>query len=145
MRRVLKRPKMATNIMTAAVVLAAGATPAAAKLVQFRSPSSNIGCVGDTARANNVVRCDIASRNWAPPRRPAGCTLDWGQGLRVERTGRARFVCAGDTALNRGRVLAYGTRMAVGAIVCTSRRSGLTCVNLRGHGFTLSRQGYRRF
>jgi hypothetical protein len=132
-------------VIGVSALLVAGVTPAAAKLVQFRTPSSNIGCVGETARAGNIVRCDIATRGWSPPRRPAGCTLDWGQGLFVERTGRARFVCAGDTALNRGRVLAYGTRIAVGGIVCTSRRSGLTCVNLQRHGFTLSRQGYRRF
>jgi hypothetical protein len=131
--------------IAAAAMLAPGASPAFAKLVQFRTPSSNIGCVGDTARAANVVRCDIAVRSWSPPRRPKGCTLDWGQGLLVERRGRARFVCAGDTALNRGRVLAYGARIAVGGIVCTSRRSGLTCVNVQGHGFPLSRQGYRRF
>lgn len=136
---------MAAIGVAAAVVLGAGAAPAAAKLVQFRTPSSNIGCVGETARADNVVRCDIATRSWSPPRRPKGCTLDWGQGLVVERTGRARFVCAGDTALNRGRFLAYGTRIAVGAIVCTSRRTGLRCVNVQGHGFTLNRLGYRRF
>lgn len=129
-----------------AILLGVIATaPAMAKLVSFRTPSSNIGCVGETARADNLVRCDIAKRDWSPPRRPAGCTLDWGQGLTLERTGRARFVCAGDTALNRGRVVAYGTRITIGGIVCTSRRSGLTCVNVQGHGFTLSRQGYRRF
>ena len=129
-----------------AVALGAiAAAPAMAKLVPFRTPSSNIGCYGETARAGNLVRCDIATRNWSPPRRPAGCTLDWAQGLTLERTGRARFVCAGDTALNRDRVLAYGTRIRIGGIVCTSRRTGLTCVNVQRHGFTLSRQGYRRF
>lgn len=89
---------------------------------------SNIGCVGETVRAGNVVRCDMARRDWSPPRRPGGCTLDWGQGLTLKRTGRARF--AGDTALNRGRVVAYGTRITIGGIVCTSRRTGLTCVNV---------------
>lgn len=132
-------------VVITAGVLAVGAGPATAKLVQFRTPSSNIGCIGETVRADNVVRCDIATRNWSPPRRPPRCILDWGQGLTLGRTGRARFVCAGDTALNRGRVLAYGTRIAIGGIVCTSRRNGLTCVNLQRHGFTLSRQGYRRF
>lgn len=132
----------------AVLVVALGAVtspPALARLVQFRTPSSNIGCVGETVRAGNVVRCDIARRDWSPPRRPAGCRLDWGQGLALERTGRARFVCAGDTALNRGRAIAYGARITIGGIVCTSRRTGLTCVNVQGHGFTLSRQGYRRF
>ncbi len=131
----------AVTVVLGAIV----AAPAMAKLIQFRTPSSNIGCIGETVRADNVVRCDIATRNWSPPRRPARCTLDWGQGLSLGRTGRARFVCAGDTALNRGRILVYGTRIRVGGIVCTSRRTGLTCVNLQRHGFTLSRQGYRRF
>ncbi len=77
-------------------------------VVSFRTPSGNIGCIGETARVGNTVRCDIRDRNWAPPPRPASCGLDWGQGLTLDRVGRARFVCAGDTALNTGRVLAYG-------------------------------------
>jgi hypothetical protein len=119
--------------------------PAFAKLVQFRTPSANIGCVGETARAANFVRCDIASRSWSPPRRPASCRLDWGQGLALDRRGRSSWVCAGDTALNRGRILAYGARRVIGGITCVSRTSGLTCTNQDGHGFTLSRQRYRRF
>ncbi len=127
------------------MAVAAGASTASAVPVTFRTPSGNIGCQGETARAGNTVRCDIARRSWSPPRRPAGCVLDWGQGLVLERRGRARFVCAGDTALNRGRILAYGTSRRVGGITCRSRTTGLTCANLDGHGFFLSRGAYRRF
>ena len=128
-----------------AVVAAIAATPATAKLVQFQTPSRNIGCIGDTAASANTVRCDIRTRSWSPPPRPKACRLDWGQGLSLDAAGRARFVCAGDTALNSGRRLAYGTAIRIGAIVCRSRVTGLTCRNAAGHGFTLSRLRARRF
>lgn len=121
------------------------ASPAFGRLVSFRTPSGNIGCIGETTRADNSVRCDIRTRNWSPPPRPRSCDLDWGQGLNLTRTGRARYVCAGDTALNTGPRLAYGTSRRIGAIVCVSRTSGLTCTNAAGHGFTMSRQRVRRF
>ena len=35
-------------VITAVGVLSVGVTPAMAKLVQFRTPSSNIGCIGET-------------------------------------------------------------------------------------------------
>ena len=110
-------------------------------VVSFRTPSGNIGCIGETARAGNTVRCDIRDRNWAPPPRPAS----WGQGLTLDRAGRPRFVCAGDTALNASRVLAYGASRRIGGIVCASRRTGVTCTNPVGHGFTVSRERARRF
>src|SRR5205085_6913333 len=76
----------------------APATPPAPvlHLTTFRSPSGNIGCELVTAFA----RCDIANREWKPPPKPAGCPLDYGQGLEVGRSGPGRLVCAGDTALN---------------------------------------------
>lgn len=137
--------------MTRRLVLAAmafsliGASAASAALVQFRTPSGNIGCIGETARADNSIRCDISRRSWSPPPKPRSCELDWGNGLSLDRRGRARFVCAGDTALNTGPKLAYGKQRAIGAIVCLSRTSGLTCTNADGHGFTMRRTGYRRF
>lgn len=128
-----------------AIVVAAGAAPAAARLVRFQTPSRNIGCIGETAATGNTVRCDIRTRSWSPPPRPKGCRLDWGQGLALDAAGRARFVCAGDTALNNGRRLAYGAAVRIGAIVCRSGVSGLTCRNAAGHGFTISRLRARRF
>ncbi len=136
------------RILLSALIAAACVLPASSALgtvVSFRTPSGNIGCVGETARADNTVRCDIRLRNWSPPPRPRSCPLDWGQGLTLDRAGRARYVCAGDTALNTGRTLAYGTRRRIGGIVCVSRRTGLTCTNAAGHGFTMSRDRVRRF
>jgi hypothetical protein len=36
-------------------------------------------------------------------------------------------------------VLEYGSYISLGGITCVSERTGMTCTNLDGHGFTLSR------
>ena len=43
-------------------------------------------------------------------------------------------------------ILRFGRAVRLGAYVCVSRRSGLTCTNRRGHGWWLGRYvGYRIF
>jgi Family of unknown function (DUF6636) len=116
------------------------------ELEAFRSPSGNIGCqVG-----GGTARCDIAQREWSPPPRPASCPpeTDYGQGLEVRAgDGPGGVVCAGDTALDpRAPTLAYGTASSVGSLVCTSRETGITCVDVSEyHGFFMSRNRYRTF
>lgn len=128
------------------VALAAAAAPAQGAFVSFRSPSGNIGCVGSNAGgSDNYVRCDARNHTWAPPARPASCTLDWGLGFDLGRRGMAHWVCAGDTALGGTTVLRYGTAIRIGNLVCRSRRTGITCRNLRGWAFTISRTVATRF
>lgn len=126
-----------------AVLLTLAAAPASARLVSFSAPGHNVGC----AMTGRWVRCDIRSHRWSPPRKPRSCELDWGSALAVDRSGRAAFVCAGDTTVNpRGRVLRYGRSERVGRFTCTSRRSGMTCSHGgSGHGFKLSRARYSTF
>ncbi|MGE5407945.1 MAG: DUF6636 domain-containing protein [Syntrophothermus sp.] len=127
-----------------AVVLAglAVAAPAASALQGFQSPSRNIGCVISAGS----VRCDIAKKSWKPPPKPANCPLDFGFAIGLGKHHRARFLCAGDTALGMGPVLGYGSSIRRGRFRCASRTDGVRCVNLRnGHGFFISRQRYRLF
>jgi len=133
----------AAALVVAGLAVASGAQAAALdSLVGFQSPSKNIGCILD----DSFARCDIRKRDWSPPRKPASCGEDYGQGLSISRNGaRGRFVCAGDTALGSGKVLAYGRSIRRGKITCTSRESGVTCENARGHGFRISRGSYRVF
>lgn len=111
----------------------------------FRTPSGNIGC----AMFEGTARCDIRKRDWKPLPRPASCSREvgYGQGLEVPAGGaQARFVCAGDTALDPGASsLAYGTASRVGTSECISRTDGVTCVNQAGHGFFISVQSYQVF
>ncbi|MCG7582805.1 DUF6636 domain-containing protein [Mycolicibacterium sp. OfavD-34-C] len=120
-----------------------GLPTAGADLVGFTSPSANIGCI----LADGTVRCDVAERDWAPPPRPSDCPdfTDYGQGITLDTTGPASFVCAGDTALGSGPALPYGQFEAGGGVSCTSEPSGMRCSNSDGHGFTISRQDYTLF
>jgi hypothetical protein len=124
------------------------AAPAHAILVQFRTPTANIGCVysSEPGTSGPYLRCDILSGLKPKPRRPKGCTLDWTFGFQMSRTGRARLVCAGDTAVDRrAKVLRYGHKWAAGGFSCASRRTGLRCKNRSGHGWVLSRAHSYRF
>jgi hypothetical protein len=113
-------------------------------LTSFQSPSGNIGCILYEGNA----RCDIDKHGWTVPPRPASCPeqVDYGQGLTVEREGKAGVVCAGDTAMNaKDPVLGYGEAAEVAGTTCASREDGITCTNAEGHGFFISVQGYKFF
>jgi hypothetical protein len=113
-------------------------------LQSFRSPSGNIGCV----MFEGGARCDIRKREWSPPDHPASCPeqVDFGQGLAVDHTGKASFVCAGDTTLDPSATkLGYGEASELAGTQCISRSEGITCANHSGHGFFISIQSYKIF
>jgi Family of unknown function (DUF6636) len=113
----------------------------------FHSPSKNIYCVVFKYRGKATGRCDIKQRDWTAPQRPRSCHLDYGNGAEVGAHGDGRYTCAGDTVLGQGhRALRYGHAARLGAIKCSSRRTGMTCRNVKtGHGFTLSREAVAFF
>jgi hypothetical protein len=113
---------------------------AAQDLVPFRAPSSNIHCLIVDMADWQGVRCDIAAYTPSFRKPPADCDLDWGGAFEVGARGRAVVACVGDTVRDPGApVLGYGQQVDGPGITCTSLRSGMTCMNADGHGFTLSR------
>lgn len=138
---------MSSTAALAAVAVAALAlaAPSSAAVEFLRTPSGNIGCVWDSAQGG-YLRCDIGSGLVPRPPKPAGCDLDWGSSLSLTRRGKTTVTCAGDTVLGQpGRLLRYGQTWSRGGFTCASRPAGLTCENAVGHGFSLSRQAWRRF
>ena len=112
------------------------------ELTGFVSPSGNVSCMIDA----DWARCDIIDRDWSPPPRPADCEFDYGQGISLAPGEQAQFVCAGDTTLESGSVLAYGSSISRGRFHCQSQEAGMRCTNKRnGHGFYLSKQQYKLF
>jgi hypothetical protein len=108
----------------------------------FLTPSKNISCL----MTSESARCDIRTKSWKPPAKPADCQLDWGNGVAVDAAGTGTVVCAGDTVLGAKTTLPYGEAVKVGKFVCASASSGVRCSNTAsGHGFTLSRQSYTVF
>ena len=129
--------------LLAAVLLLAVPAAADAKYKDFRTPSGNIGCgfIDDP----QYLRCDILQSSDIPPK-PASCDLDYGHAYGLKRRGRTQILCHGDTVLRRNApVLRYGRTKHLGNFTCESKRTGLTCFNLAGHGFVLSRANIRRF
>jgi len=112
------------------------------KQATFRTPSKNIFC----DLSASLVRCDIASKTWTPPTKPADCELDWGNGLYL-KSGEAGVTCTGDTLIGATtRTLDYGSALRAGDIQCESQSSGLTCMSDKtGHGFTLASARYAVF
>jgi hypothetical protein len=148
------RAGLAALVLVASLLVAAGApasvgaasrapvavTPAAS--AWFSSPSRNVGCMMSTSS----VRCDTISYSYRPPSKPASCHFDWGHSVGVGTSGKGRFRCASDTVAGAPTVLKYGKSRTVGRYTCTSRLSGMTCINNRtGHGFRLARASYSLF
>lgn len=139
------------SLLLLLAVWAAGAQ--AARLPGVKTPSRNISCfyvpIRPTMHAN--LLCDIkhASYTAALQRRcispPTG--LDW-HGFELGDAKRANVVCAGGIMYDARDTpsyvtLAYGRRWRYRSFTCTSRVTGLTCTNTRGHGLFLSRASYR--
>jgi len=123
----------------------AGGPAAAQEFLAFKSPSGNIACMIFAGGGYSAARCDIAQ---ATPsfRRPADCDLDWGHAFEVGASGSGYPVCAGDTVFEPGApVLGYGRYVTLGGFTCTSERTGMTCVNAMGHGFSVARAAQRVF
>lgn len=118
----------------------------ASSLTAFQTPSKQIGCVyARGGGAATELRCDVAEPA-TTPKRPKSCELDYGHAFGLTVTGRAKRLCAGDTALNPDApVLAYGKTKHYGPFTCTARTSGLRCTTRAGHGFALSRQKQKLF
>lgn len=101
----------------------------------FKTPSGNIVCQQVDSR--RYVECAVLSS-----RRGSALPVYY-----IRATGRAStYTSHGDPAFEVP-VLRYGRskRLLRGAVVCTSRASGLTCRNGSGHGFFLSAAQRRRF
>ena len=146
--------KRARWLVAAAVAAAAatsfgGTAPAKSLLFDyFRMPSGNIHCgyvkVSDTP---TYLRCEIRSRLKPVPPRPKACgDAVWAAGYSLTRFGRPYVLCITDTIFSpTSRVLTYGSTWKRDVFTCTSRSSGLRCVNGAAHGFFLSREHSYRF
>ena len=133
---------MIALLLASTLAVAPLATDALASDAGFSLPSGRLGCeLQDTS-----VRCDVRGATFKALPRPASCPLVWGDALGVKATGRAFFVCHGDTVLGAARpVLAYGARWRRGGFTCLSSPAGVRCTNGAGHGFELARSRYRLF
>lgn len=117
------------------------ASPALAQdFVTFQSPTGNIGCFIMTGE-ETMARCDIADYTPSFVNDQGLCELDYGNAFAVGQYGRGGVACVGDTALlEDAEVLEYGEEISIGGITCWSEKTGMTCANNNGHGFSVSKR-----
>ena len=134
-------------ILAVALVLPSGSPAASGDVTKlFRTPSGNISCASEARSLSGYLRCDIRSGVKPLPQKPSSCKFDWGGGMTLTGNGRAQITCASDTvASSTAPVLRYGRTWRSGPFTCVSRRAGLRCRNVSGHGFLLSRTRSTRF
>lgn len=137
-----------------ALCLLAVAVPAGAatQLPGIRTPTGNIRCLLLPGPSRSLLctigHADYASRLQAQCMSPNGAGVDW-HGFTLSRTGKGLLNCSGGILYNPATqhpsyaTLTYGRTRHVGAFTCTSRLTGLTCRNGRGHGLFVSRGSWR--
>ena len=104
------------------------------------TPSGNIECITFFYSGQESLRCDMGALTPSFTNKPADCPTDWGSAFGMASTGEAQVLCHGDSIVGPEQVvLQYGTAIQYGSFNCTSEKTGLTCINLDGHGFTLSK------
>lgn len=121
---------MATVLLACPVV--------ALEMLAFRSPTGNIHCM-ILSNGWAEARCDLMEAVETYPR-PPDCDMEWGRSFAVGPAGPGQPLCVGDTVAMSGTpVLNYGGSISHAGFTCRSERTGMTCVNLQGHGFALAR------
>ena len=115
-------------------------------LLFFRTPSKNIGCMiatGDYA----VVRCDLRDLTPSTLPAPVDCDLDWGHSFEIGLSDRKGYLaCVGDSVFEPTAItLGYGETISLGGFACTSEKTGMTCTNPAGHGFTIAKARQKLF
>jgi hypothetical protein len=126
---------------------------AAARLPGVRTPSKNISCfyIPRQSTTQGSLLCGIKQAAYTGALQ-ARCTapptgLDW-HGFWLTQTGKGEVLCAGGI-MHRPQdtpklvTLAYGSTWRYRGFTCTSRFTGLTCINTAGHGLFLSRESWR--
>ncbi|MGJ8534888.1 MAG: DUF6636 domain-containing protein [Alphaproteobacteria bacterium] len=123
------------------LLLALSASPAVADGFGFQTPSGNIYCNGHVTGGGGIG-CTIVSKSGSPPKaKPSSCSGYWGHDFNLDGNGSASLTCGSrPSRVDYTDVAPYGVSADFGNITCTSKRTGLTCKNKRGHGFTLSRR-----
>jgi hypothetical protein len=144
MEAILKAKVALAAVGLAVLVLPESA--AAQDSIGFQSPTGNIHCSIYTWTGSAEVRCDLREYTASYTRRPADCELDWGMAFVVGATGPGVLGCVGDTMIDRGNlVLPYGEAVSLGGISCVSAKTGMTCTNAEGHGFSVARAKQKLF
>ncbi len=107
----------------------------------FHAPSGNIQCMiatGDYAEA----RCDVMDMTTKLPATARRLRPRLGPCLWRRPAGHRKVprpAPAIPSPIRVGMTLGYGDHIDLGGFACTSEKTGMTCTNPAGHGFTIAK------
>jgi uncharacterized protein DUF6636 len=133
------------------LVPASGPAATSSILPGFRSPTGNIKCLYQPV-APAYLYCTIGAAGYAK-RLAAYCAaaprgVDWA-GFTLGKQSKRSVACSGGTLYEPSTqhphftTLAYGNTWRRSVFTCSSRTTGVTCRNSKGHGMFISRESYR--
>lgn len=122
------------------------ASPAAADVWSFATPSGNIECVVGEGFEGSDIECTIYRRS-APMAQFPACPVNRGIAVVMLNRGPVKVECisAGRRPSGAQDVAEYGVEGNFGGFTCFSATTGLQCRNESGHGFHLSRKNQSVF
>jgi len=139
-------------LMIASLIVSGSAIGGTPGLLGLKTPTGNIQCmIDDYGLADGsyppFLRCDIREMTTPLPPRPKGCEFDWGNAFSIAQADKVgQRMCVSDSvASDQWQTLDYGAVWQQLGFTCHSERTGLTCLNARHHGFTLSRASQKLF
>jgi hypothetical protein len=110
----------------------------------FVSPSKNLACGFVTVQEGQLTGCQASITvanlpDCNAPQVNSAPAIDFLVGR------KAAGYCISQGAFNSGtRVLQYGEQITVGGVTCTSRRTGVSCLDRQsGRGFSASREAFQ--
>ncbi|MDM7490975.1 hypothetical protein QYS60_02920 [Rhodococcus sp. GXMU-t2271] len=106
----------------------------------FTSPDGGFRCGIVKLPSRTEAGCEGVT-DPVPPQ-PENCMVNWGNGIRVQDTGPAEFMCSGGSVYTSGGddpVLPIGSKLSRLGYTCESTAADVSCVNdATGHGFTIA-------
>lgn len=109
----------------------------------FMSPSRNLSCGFLPPQLDSTTGCQawVKVANFPPCDAKMSAATP---AISFEKGKRATAYCLNQGVFSAGtKVLAYGQRLTVNGVTCTSRRTGVTCIDQQtGHGFTAAREAF---
>lgn len=111
--------------------------------VYFKSPSGNIKCAADSSSVDCVI---LSTHSGVSAPVYEDCHANH---VSLSSSGRPEGICESDFAYSGFAgsvpVLGYGQTKRGNGWSCTSAKTGMTCRNSSGHGFSMSKANIRFF
>ena len=110
------------------------------EVVAFQSPTGNIQCELFSTGSGASAMCELRQMVATGQYRPTDCAAGEAWVFEVSETGGGSARCTAAALPDADRsILGYGETLRFGGFTCTSKDHGVTCVNLEGGGFSVSR------